>query len=83
MQTILSLFPSGTIVAILAGIVAAIVTVLKVFSSGKSAGKNEQIAKGKDNYEKHLSDVRKAADAGNAVRGGRVQPDDKDPYRRD
>lgn len=82
-ETLFSLFPSGGVAAILAAVIAALAAAFKLFSAGKSAGRNEQKVKEKDSYEKHLSNVRKAADAANSVRTGVLHPDEKDRYRRD
>lgn len=76
-------FSGGKVAAIVAASLAALAAAWKVMSNAEAVGAAKQKAKEDEQYRK---DVERAADASRArddVLGGRVQPDDKDPYRRD
>lgn len=80
MDALFSLIPGGSLTAIGAAILAALLAVWRVFAAGKRAGRAETRAKEADSYEKHLEDLARGHDARNRV-DGRLP--DNDPYRRD
>lgn len=74
---------SATIIAILSGVGAVLLAVWKAYASGKKTGASQQKAKEAEGYARNVDKAAEAASARDAVLGGRVLPDDKDPYRRD
>ncbi|HEX7072958.1 MAG TPA: hypothetical protein VF226_02875 [Hyphomicrobiaceae bacterium] len=81
MDFILSLIPGGSLTAIGAGIVAALLAVWRIFAAGRKAGRNEAAAKERDAYESHLQDIARANHARAGAELGGVP--DSDPYNRD
>lgn len=76
-------FSGGKVAAIVAATIAATAAAWKVMSNAEATGRAKEKAKQDDQYRKDVSRAGDAVRARDDVLGGRVRPDDADPYRRD
>lgn len=83
MSWLLAYFKGGRIAAIIAAVGAALLLLWNALANARKQGAAEQKAKEAERYAKDVDKAAKAARARDDVIGGRVQPDGKDPYRRD
>lgn len=76
-------FTGGKVAAIAAAAIAGLAAAWKVMSNAEAAGRAKEKAKQDEQYRKDVSRAGEAVRARDDVLGGRVRPDDADPYRRD
>lgn len=78
-----AIFAGGKVAAVAAAALAIIAAAWKVMSNAEAVGAAKQKAKEDDRYKEDVARAGDAVRARDDVLGGRVRPDDADPYRRD
>ncbi len=83
MSWLLAYFKGGKIAAIFAAIGAGLLLVWHALATARREGAAAEKAKGAERYAEDVDKAARAARARDDVLAGRVQPDPKDPNRRD
>lgn len=78
-----AIFAGGKVAAVAAAALAIIAAAWKVMSNAEAVGAAKQKAKEDERYKEDVARAGDAVRARDDVLGGRVRPDDADPYRRD
>lgn len=82
-NSIKAFFAGGKVAAICAAFLAILAAAWKVMRNAEAVGEAKQKAKDDEDYKKLVARAGRAARARDDVTGGRVQPDENDPYSRD
>ena len=78
-----AIFAGGKVAAVAAAALAILAAAWKVMSNAEAVGAAKQKAKEDERYKEDVARAGDAVRARDDVLGGRVRPDDADPYRRD